>query len=107
MVRAAGWALAAKETEPDAHFCAVTLNTGAGQKAATTQTMVRSKRTVALVEHKENVSVDAVRQHQAFVKVDADGNFVMPLVASLSMPEGGAEWKNEQPSGNDEVQPVA
>ena len=85
---AAGWALAQKETEPDAHFCAVALDTGAGQKAATTQRMVRSKRTVALVEHKENVSVDSGRQHvtcwrQAFVKVDADGNFVRPLVASL------------------------
>ena len=59
-------------------------------------------------EHKENASVDTVRQYvtcwrQAFVKVDADGNFVMPQVASLSKPEGDAEWKNEQPSGSDEV----
>ena len=56
-----------------------------------------------LVEHKENVSVDAGRQHQALVKVDADGNFVMPLVASLSVPEGDSEWKNGQPSGIVEV----
>ena len=49
MVRAAGWALAQKETEPDAHFCTVALNTSILPKAATTQTMVRSKRTAALV----------------------------------------------------------
>ena len=106
-MRAAGWALAQKETEPDAHFCAVALNTGAAKGSDDPDDGAeQGNRGVGeglLVEHKENVSVDAGRQHQAFVKVDADGNFVTPLVASISKPERGSEWKNGQPSGIVEV----
>ena len=111
MVCAAGWALAPKETEPDAHFCAVALNTGAA-KGSDDPDDGAEQENRGVGEHKENVSGDAGRQHvtcwrQAFVKVDADGNFVMPQVASLSKPEGGSEWKNGQPSGIVEVQLVA